>query len=228
MLSNKRKLGLKIDQMKEFFKSKFVVLVTGIIIILVIVSITSLKKTSAANLDFQGTRDDLSSRLEAQKEKKGQLEEDIKKLKDKQKLLLSKQDKVEADKVKKEQINTEVNSLIEENREISFKRLDEYAKLKTTDLTKKDLFTTLSLVLDKQVTDKDFKAITDSHNIEGFLKGKDNNYFIRKIYGDIYQIVIETKTDDTLTNVYVVNTKTKKIELSKNYQDIKVDIDEDY
>ncbi|MFW8053159.1 hypothetical protein [Vagococcus fluvialis] len=219
---------MTIEQIKELLRNKVLVLITGIIVILLIISLYSLKETNASSPDYKFMEDNATKKLADEKKNNETLTKGITSLGEKQKKLTANQQQAEDKQLEIESIENELNSLIDENKEISFKRMDDYTELDTTDLTKKEMFEALTIATGKTFTEKDYKAITDSSDIEGYLKGKDNNYSIRKVYGDNYLVMLETKKDNSLVNVYVVNTKTKKVELNKSYQDIKVDIDEDY
>lgn len=206
------------ESIESFLKNKKLVFVCVVALILLIISLSILKKTYTLNKqqksvvtqlkkDQKEFNDTIKERKQVIKETKALRDEAVEAYEE----VASTQASLEANRVKAEELELEGKKLTEKNLKASGDKLS---------LTPELMLEAISWATGQPANKADYKVADSYSETEGFVAGKEIDYYISSFETHQYITVASVSKEDKLNHVYVVDTASKKVMTDKKYESL--------
>lgn len=213
--------------MQELLKNKTAVVLSLLLLILAIINVITFRKTAAINTSFKQEQKSIRQFTKDLKAEKKQLKANLKEEKANEKAIIAEKTNIEQAIKYSEALTLEIDQLIEKSNTLGDKHLEDFIDKKEQKLSTDDMVSYASLATGKSLAKKDYKGYTAFTDSEGFLTGNKESYYFSILNGNTYVTLLVTTEDGEVQGFYIINQETKKVELEREYQNVKVAIEHD-
>lgn len=213
--------------MQELLKNKTAVVLLVLLLALAIINVTTFRNTAAINTIFKQEQKNIRQLTKELKADKKQLKANLKEEKENGKAIITEKNNIEQMIKDSEALTLEIDQLIEKSNTLGDKHLEDFIDKKEQKLSTDDMVSYASLATGKSLAKKDYKGYTALTDSEGFLTGNKESYYFSILNGNTYVTLLVTTEAGEVQGFYIINQETKKVELEKAYQNVKVAIEND-